>query len=111
MIKDKLLQTLQDFQQEFRDFRNEAKEEFKSIKKDVSDLKKDTILVKKDVNELKKDVGNLKSGMFGVKKTLSSHTLSLLNIENTNKIYRDMFQINKQGIGELNIRVSTLESR
>jgi len=45
-----------------------------------------------------------------IKETLSNHTLALLNIENTNNIYTDMYQANKDSIRKLDTRVANLEN-
>ncbi|MEK7525157.1 MAG: hypothetical protein AAB548_02180 [Patescibacteria group bacterium] len=49
---------------------------------------------------------------FGViNKKLDQHTRALVNIENTIKIYGDMYQINNDNAGKLEKRVVVLEDK
>lgn len=44
-----------------------------------------------------------------IKETLQQHTESLVNIENTNKIYGDMYKLNNDNMKRLERRVEKLE--
>ena len=63
-----------------------------------------------DVNNNFKKVRNeMRNSIKEIKVILGQHTHALLSIENTMKIYGDMYQINKDSIDRLNIRMDSLE--
>ena len=45
-----------------------------------------------------------------INKTLKLHTSSLVSIENTMAFYGYMYQMNKEGLEKLNVRVEKLEN-
>jgi hypothetical protein len=52
---------------------------------------------------------NVDNNFKEIKKILGQHTNALLSIENTMKLYGDMYQVNKESIDRLNIRMESLE--
>ncbi|MFZ2664589.1 MAG: hypothetical protein WAX66_04470 [Patescibacteria group bacterium] len=68
-------------------------------------------LFKKEFILLKDDMKGVKTNVLEVKEILSQHTLALLNIENINQVYRDMYQINREDIKKLDSRTAILENK
>lgn len=75
--------------------------QFKQFQQDVNNN------FKKICNEMRNSVDSIKE----IKVILGQHTYALLSIENTMKIYGDMYQINKDSINKLDDRVTILEAR
>lgn len=51
----------------------------------------------------------LNEALEPIKETLQQHTESLVNIENTNKIYGDMYKLNNDNMKKLERQVEKLE--
>jgi|GEM_PF-1788940 len=64
----------------------------------------------KEFISFKDEMRDVKTDVLEIKETLSNHTLALLNIENTNNIYGDMYEANKEAIRKLDTRVANLEN-
>jgi len=73
--------------------------QFKQFQQDVNNN------FKKIRNEMRNSINSIKE----IKVILGQHTHALLSIESTMKIYGDMYQVNKESIDRLSIRMDSLE--
>lgn len=75
---------------------------------DYGFFKKDMYDFKKDMYDFKKDMYQFKKEMLAFKKTA---TTSLMNIENKLDIFTDMYQMNRDDINDLKIRMTAVETK
>lgn len=73
------------------------------------ELKQLKVLLEAEISPLKEDIRLVKSQMSEVNDKLDTHTLSLVEIEDTLKGYADMYKVNKETSKELNERVTVIE--
>jgi len=81
-------------------------EQFEVSKKEVEKHFKE---VDEHFKEIDKRFEQVDDNFKEIRKILAQHTRALLSIENTMKIYGDMYQVNKDGVSNLNTRVARVE--
>lgn len=81
------------------------------IKKDLGAINKKIGVIDKRLDGHDKSLGEINEKLGEVNKKQNQHTSSLVNIENTIKMYGDMYQINDDNVRKLEKRIDVLEDK
>lgn len=80
------------------------------IKKDLGGVKKDLGEINKKLVTIDVRLNGIDKRLDGVDVKLNQHTGALVNIEDTIKVYGDMYQVNNDNARKLEKRIGVLEN-
>jgi|SRR3989344_1459277 len=79
------------------------------IKKDLSGVKRDLGVINKKLEQHDKNFAELRETLDEHGRKLDQHTEALINIEDTIKVYGDMYQVNNDNARKMEKRIDVLE--
>lgn len=82
----------------------------KPIQKGLNEIDKRLDQHDKSFDAINKKLGTIDGRLDGIDENLRQHTEALVNIEDTIKVYGDMYQINNDNARKLEKRVDVLEN-